>query len=58
MSDNLEVVKPEDPTQINIHQVWEVKYWCQELCCTEHDLKEAVNAVGTSVERVKRYLCR
>lgn len=56
MDDNLKRKRPEDPTKINIHQSWEISYWCDELGCTERKLKQAVSAVGNSVSAVKRYL--
>lgn len=54
--DNLKRIQPEDPTKINVNQDWEVEYWCNKLHCTESQLRDAVEAVGTSVEAVKDYL--
>ena len=56
MSDDLKIVRPEDPSKINVNQPWEVDYWCKVLGCTPEQLRKAVKAVGTSVDAVKRYL--
>lgn len=34
----------------------EVRYWCELLGCTEAQLHESVNAVGTDPERVREFL--
>lgn len=54
--DNLKRRQPEDPTKINVNQDWEFEYWCSKFNCTESELRNAVKAVGTSVEAVKNYL--
>ncbi|WP_276964388.1 DUF3606 domain-containing protein [Chryseobacterium sp.] len=51
MSDDLSKRRPQDATKINVNESWEL-----ELGVTKELLKEAVRAVGTSVEDVKRYL--
>lgn len=56
MPDNLKIRQPQDPTKVNIHEAWEVEYWCKKWNITPEKLKEAVKTVGTSVEKVKTYL--
>lgn len=56
MSDDLKKKQPEDPSKININQVWEVNYWCNKFGVTETTLKQAVKAVGPMVKDVKKYL--
>ncbi|ASE61530.1 DUF3606 domain-containing protein [Chryseobacterium indologenes] len=56
MSDDLNKKRPQDASKINIHEVWEVQYWTRTLGVTEEQLKRAVQAVGTSVADVRRYL--
>ena len=56
MSDNLHIRRPQDPTKINIHESWEVRYWTQHFGVSEQQLKAAVNAVGVSTAAVKHYL--
>ena len=34
----------------------QVRYWCHELQCTEAQLRESVQAVGTSPVKVRKYL--
>ena len=56
MTDDLKNKGPQDRSRINIHELWEVEYWCRELGCTQAKLREAVNAVGVSVAHVRQYL--
>jgi hypothetical protein len=58
MSDDLHKKRPQDASKINIHESWEVSYWCKTLNCTKIQLENAVKAVGTSVVAVKKYLNR
>lgn len=55
MADNLSIRRPQDPTQINIHEQWEVNYWCRDLKVTEAQLRAAVQKVGTRTADVRRY---
>ena len=50
MSDFGRVIDPAEP--------WLLGYWAARLDVSEDRLREAVNAVGTSVADVKRYLCQ
>ena len=34
----------------------EVRYWCESLGCTEAQLRESVQAVGSSPENVREFL--
>ena len=45
-----------DNKLINVHENYEVEYWTKELGINKDKLKEAVDAVGTSVAAVKKYL--
>jgi len=56
MSDNLKIKQPQDPTKVNIHEEWEVQYWCGKFNCTRGQLTQAVNAVGVLVSKVHAYL--
>jgi hypothetical protein len=56
MSDDLTQRGPQDRSRINIHEPWEVRYWCQHFGCTEQQLRNAVAAVGVSVSAVTRHL--
>ena len=47
---------PEDGERIDIHDPQEVRNWCKSLGCSEDQLKQAVDAVGTSAEKVRIYL--
>ena len=58
MSDDLTKKRPQDASRVNVHEEWEVKYWCQKFGCTQAQLVAAVHAVGTSAEAVRRYLGR
>ncbi len=56
MPDNLNRRGPEDPHTINIHQPWELAGWAMRLGVTTARLISAVNTVGSSVSKVKKYL--
>lgn len=56
MSDDLTKRRPQDSSKINIHEPWEVNWWCAEFKCTKAALVAAVYAVGVSAAAVRRYL--
>ena len=58
MADDLTKRRPADGTRINLHEDWEVTYWCVKFGCTASQLKDAVTAVGVSAARVEEYLKR
>lgn len=54
--DNLQIKEPVDGSKINLHEPYEVNYWCKKFGCTVAKLQEAVHAVGVSKAKVKEYL--
>lgn len=56
--DNLKKKRPQDASKINIHEEWELKYWCEKFGVTKTKLVQAVNTVGVSAEKVKAYLSK
>ncbi|MBA3831812.1 MAG: DUF3606 domain-containing protein [Chthoniobacterales bacterium] len=56
MSDDLTKRRPQDASKVNIHEPYEVRWWCHEFGCTEQELRNAVNKVGVSADAVRRYL--
>jgi hypothetical protein len=56
MPDDLTKRRPQDASRVNIHEPWEVRWWCSEFGCTEQQLRNAVAQVGTSADAVRRYL--
>ena len=56
MTDDLTKKRPQDASKINIHQEYEVNWWCSELNCSKKQLTVAVNEVGVSAEKVKAHL--
>ena len=56
MSDDLTKRRPQDSSKINIHEPWEVNWWCAEFNCTKAQLIAAVNAVGVSAAAVRKHL--
>ena len=58
MPDNLQKRRPLDSSRINIHESYEVNWWCHELGVTAAQLKDAVSKVGTSAAAVRRHLGR
>ena len=47
---------PNDATRVNVHSEAELDFWCGELGCTGDELREAVSAVGESVDDVRLHL--
>lgn len=45
-----------DPRMVEIDNPAERAFWCKALLTTEEKLLAAVNAVGTSAQKVKEYL--
>ena len=56
MPDDKTKKRPQDSSRINIHETYEVNYWCDVFGCIEAQLKAAVKAVGDSAAAVKKYL--
>jgi len=56
MSDDLASFKPLDPGRVNAIDDIELRYWCRELGCTEHELREAIANVGEHVTQVRQAL--
>lgn len=55
MSDDLNK-KPLDATRIDVNEEWELDQWSKKFGVTKEQLKQAVEAVGTSAAAVKKYL--
>ena len=58
MPDDLTKRRPQDSSKINIHEPYEVRWWCEELGYTKDELVAAVAAVGVSAAAVRRYLSK
>ena len=56
MSDDLTKKRPQDASKINIHEPYEVNWWCHEFGCSKDQLVRAVQAVGVFAAAVKKYL--
>ena len=48
--------EPADPTQINLHEEWELSYWVKLLGTTENELRSAVHKIGPHSDAVRRHL--
>jgi hypothetical protein len=56
-SDDYSGRKPRERSKVELHVSPEViRYWTIELCCTEAELRAAVEAVGTNSDDVRRQL--
>lgn len=55
MSDDLTQRGPQDRARINVNEPHELRYWTKALGVTEEQLKQAVNQVGVSVDKVKSH---
>ena len=58
MSDNKQKSGGQDRTRINVNQDYELRDWSDKLGVTKERLKEAVQAVGDSADKVQEYLKR
>lgn len=58
MPDDKNKKKPQDASRINLSQQYEIAYWCDTFECSEKELRDAVDKVGTSSKAVKDYLNR
>lgn len=47
---------PADSSRINVHEDYEVRYWCEKFGCSADELKAAVAVAGTSVTAVQARL--
>ena len=54
---------PDDPTKTGLDRKLialtdedEVRNWCKSLGCNEEQLRQAVNAVGHSADKVREYM--
>jgi hypothetical protein len=56
MPDDLRNRGPADRSRINIHERWELEWWCHELGCTAEQLRSAVKSVGVSAAAVRAVL--
>jgi hypothetical protein len=56
MSDDKSKRGPQDSSKVNVHEDYEVEYWCRKFGCTRTQLVAAVAAVGTSTAAVEKYL--
>jgi hypothetical protein len=56
LSDNLKIKEPVDGNKVNIHEPYEVNYWCKKWNVTKAQLEAAVKAVGTSKAAVAKHL--
>ncbi|MDB5945172.1 MAG: hypothetical protein JWQ33_198 [Ramlibacter sp.] len=58
MSDDRKKSGGQDRERINVHQDYELRDWSRSLNTTPEKLKEAVQAVGDRVEKVREFLSR
>lgn len=56
MSDNLKIKEPADGNKVNIHEPYEVNYWCKKWGVSKAELEAAVKAVGTNKSAVAKHL--
>jgi len=56
MADDKTKKGPADTSRINVNEEYELRYWMGALKCSEQQLREAVDKVGTSSDAVREYL--
>ena len=58
MSDDKSKRRPQDASRVNIHEPYEVEYWCEKFGCTKQQLIDAVQKVGAMADDVEKELKR
>lgn len=56
MSDDKSKTGGQDRARINVNEDYELRDWSKKFGVTPEQLKQAVNAVGTSAEAVEAHL--
>jgi hypothetical protein len=56
--DDPKIRGPQDRSRVNTQQDYEVRYWAQEFGVTEQQLRDAVQRVGSSADKVREHLRR
>jgi hypothetical protein len=56
MPDNKQKSGGQDRKRINVHEDYELRDWSDKFGVTKERLKEAVQAVGDSADKVQEYL--
>ena len=58
MADDKKKTAPQDAQRVNVHEDYEVKYWCNKFRCTPDQLKAAVKKAGVMAKDVETELRR
>jgi hypothetical protein len=56
MADNPNIRSGQDRKRVNVNQEHEVRWWTQKWGVSREELEKAVQAVGTSVNKIEEYL--
>lgn len=56
MADDKQSVGSPDRDRISLSEDYEIRNWTESLGVSEQELREAVDAVGTSADAVRAYL--
>lgn len=54
--DDKKQTSPQDAARVNVHEDYEVRYWCEKFGCSAEELKAAVQRVGVSAAAVEAAL--
>ena len=56
MADDLTNRGLADRAHVNVHEDYEVRYWCGKWGCSEAELRAVVGAVGVMVDKIEAHL--
>ena len=56
LPDDKSKTRPQDAERVNVHEEYEVEYWCGKYGCTPEQLKAAVKKVGVMAKDVEKEL--
>ena len=54
--DDPKIRGPQDRSRVSTEQDYEVRYWSQEFGVSEEQLRQAVQRVGSSADKVREHL--
>jgi AraC-like DNA-binding protein len=51
-------LRAQDHWRVNLAEDWEIGFWSREFGCNEHELRRAVDEVGSNAGAVRDFIAR
>lgn len=58
MPDDKTKRRPQDSSRVNVNEPYEVNWWCDELGCSEAQLRACVKEVGVGTAAVRACIAK